>query len=86
MEPDGPATGALTLRNCSAAASGRNRDDGQRNEPLMAATVVLIAIAGIALAYLVTALGLSWRAERHAEYRGEHRIRRGARRKVTTPG
>jgi len=52
----------------------------------MAATVALIAIAGIALACLVTALGLSWRAERRAEYRGEHRLRRGARRKVTTPG
>lgn len=52
----------------------------------MAATVALIAIAGIALACLVTALGLSWRAERRAEYRGEHRTRREARRKVTTPG
>ena len=40
----------------------------------MAATVALIAIAGVALAGLVTALGLSWRAERRAEYRGEHRI------------
>jgi hypothetical protein len=29
---------------------------------------------------------LSWRAERLAEYRGEHRISRGSRRKVTTPG
>ena len=52
----------------------------------MAATVVLIAIAGIVLACLVTALGLSWRAERRAEYRGEHRISRGTRHKVTTPG
>jgi hypothetical protein len=54
--------------------------------PLMAATVVLIAIAGIAIAGLVAALGLSWRAERLAEYRGEHRISRGPRHKVTTSG
>jgi len=52
----------------------------------MAATLVLIAIAGVTLVGLVTALGLSWRAERLAEYRGEHRIRRGSRHKVTTPG
>ena len=52
----------------------------------MAAAVVLIAIAGIVLAGLAAALGLSWRAERHAEYHGEHRIRRGSRHKVTTPG
>ena len=52
----------------------------------MAATVALIAIAGLTLAGLVTALGLSWRAERHAEYRGEHRIRRGSRHKATIPG
>jgi hypothetical protein len=52
----------------------------------MAATVVLIAIAGIAIAGLVAALGLSWRAERLAEYRGEHRISRGPRHKVTTSG
>ena len=52
----------------------------------MAATLVLIAIAGVTLVSLVTALGLSWRAERLAEYRGEHRIRRGSRHKVTTPG
>lgn len=52
----------------------------------MAAAVVLIAIAGAALAGLAAALGLSWRAERHAEYRGEHRTRRGSRHKVTTPG
>jgi hypothetical protein len=42
----------------------------------MAAAVALIIIAGIALAGLAAALGLTWRAERHAEYRGEHRIRR----------
>jgi len=52
----------------------------------VAATLVLIAIAGVALAGLVTALGLSWRAERLAEYRGEHRIPRRSRHKVTTPG
>jgi hypothetical protein len=52
----------------------------------MAATVALIVIAGLALTGLVTALGLSWRAERRAEYRGDHRITRGSRHKVTTPG
>jgi hypothetical protein len=52
----------------------------------MAAAVVLMAIAGVTLAGLAAALGLSWRAERHAEYHGEHRIRRGSRHKVTTPG
>jgi hypothetical protein len=52
----------------------------------MAAAVVLVAIAGVALAGLVVALGVSWRAERHAEYRGEHRVRRGSRHKVATPG
>jgi hypothetical protein len=52
----------------------------------MAAAVALIAIAGVALAGLVTALGLSWRAERRAEYRGEHRILRKPQQKVTTPG
>jgi hypothetical protein len=52
----------------------------------MAATVVLIAIAGVALAGLVTALGLSWRAERRAEYRGEHRVPRGSQHKVTISG
>ena len=57
-----------------------------RGWSLMAAAVALMAIAGVALVGLVAALGLSWRAERHAEYRGEHRIRRGSRRKVTTLG
>jgi hypothetical protein len=52
----------------------------------MAATIVLLVIAGLALAGLVTALGLSRRAERRAEYRGEHRIPRGSRHKVTAPG
>ena len=52
----------------------------------MAAAIVLMAIAGVTLVGLVTALGLSWRAERLAEYRGEHRIHRGSRHKVTTPG
>ena len=52
----------------------------------MAATIALIAMAGVALAGLVTALGLSWRAERRAEYRGEHRIARGSRPNITTPG
>ena len=52
----------------------------------MAATLVLIAIAGVALVGLVTALGLSWRAERRAEYRGEHRIPRGSRHNIPTPG
>jgi hypothetical protein len=52
----------------------------------MAATVALIAIAGVALVSLVTALGLSWRAERRADYRGEHRTLRRSRHKVTTPG
>jgi len=52
----------------------------------MAATVALIAIAGVALAGLVTALGLSWRAERRAEYHGEHRILRKSQQKFTTPG
>ena len=54
--------------------------------PGLAAPDVLMAIAGVALAGLVAALGLSWRAERHAEYRGEHRNRRGSRHKVATPG
>ena len=57
-----------------------------RGGSLMAAAVALMAIAGVALAGLVAALGLSWRAERHAEYRGEHRIRRGSRHKAATPG
>jgi len=52
----------------------------------MAATVALVVIAGVVLTGLVAALGLSWRAERLAEYRGEHRIPRGSRHKVTTPG
>jgi hypothetical protein len=52
----------------------------------MAAAIVLMAIAGAAVAGLVAALGLSWRAERHAEYRGEHRNRRGSRHKAATPG
>ena len=52
----------------------------------MAAAVVLMAIAGVALAGLTAALGLSWRAERRAEYHGEHRVRRGSRHKATTPG
>jgi hypothetical protein len=52
----------------------------------MAAAVAPMAIASATLAGLAAALGLSWRAERHAEYRGEHRIRRGSRHKVTTPG
>jgi hypothetical protein len=52
----------------------------------MAATIALIAMAGVALAGLVTALGLSWRAERRTEYRREHRIVRGSRPDTTTPG
>jgi hypothetical protein len=52
----------------------------------MAATVTLLVIAGLALAGLATALGLSWRAERRAEYRGEHRISRRSRPKLTAPG
>ena len=52
----------------------------------MAATIALIAIAAVALVGLATALGLSWRAERRAEYRGEHRVPRGARHKAAIPG
>jgi hypothetical protein len=52
----------------------------------MAAAIVLITIAGVTLAGLVIALGLSWRAERRAEYHGEHRTPRGSRHKVATPG
>jgi hypothetical protein len=42
----------------------------------MAATIALLAIACIAVLGLVTALGLSWRSERRAGHRGEHRITR----------
>lgn len=52
----------------------------------MAATIALISMAGVTLAGLAAALGLSWRAERRAEYRGEHRIARGSRPDITTPG
>jgi hypothetical protein len=52
----------------------------------MAATIALIATAGVALAGLVAALGLSWRAERRSEYRGKHRIARRSRPDITTPG
>jgi hypothetical protein len=52
----------------------------------MAAPIAPIAMAGVALARLVAALGLSWRAERRSEYRGEHRIARRSRPDITTPG
>ena len=43
----------------------------------MAAAIALVVIAGVAVLGLITALGLSWRTERHAGRRGEHRITRG---------
>lgn len=42
----------------------------------MAATIALLAIACAVVLGLVTALGLSWRNERRAGHRGEHRITR----------
>lgn len=52
----------------------------------MAATIALLAIACIAVLGLVTALGLSWRNERRAGHRGEHRITRSGSRTSLASG